>query len=81
MENENLCKFCKIHQEGSLFWSTHTLYSIKEAEGYVQVNLDNIDNKNEEAAKLIVESGIGHKYNRIQFAINYCPMCGRKLGG
>ncbi len=75
-----MCKYCEIYNENSIFWQTYKLYENIKGENYICMDLEILQNPKERKAKIIVESCINDLVNRGMLEINYCPMCGRKLG-
>ena len=75
-----MCKYCEAYKENSIFWNTHRLYENIKGESYLYIDLNTLQNNKDRKAKLRVESCVDNKVNRGTIDINYCPMCGRKLG-
>lgn len=73
------CKYCNNINSSSLYTETHSLNLLDEFDaGYgTRVNIETSLGVSKILASFKDDS---NRYHHASFKINYCPMCGRKLG-
>lgn len=71
-----ICKYCE--EEDNSITGKSIGYSSRKLVDYIDyLNLFILKGASDEKAGLMIENTIGARY----IDINYCPFCGRKLGG
>ena len=78
-----MCEYCYKKDDGEIMGKTIRQFEWKETAGYEPPEKRNdflemfiLKCKNDKKAGLMIDSGYGYRY----IDINYCPMCGRRLG-
>lgn len=78
-----MCEYCHKKDDGEIMGKTIRQFEWKETAGYEPPKDRNdflemfiLKLKNDKKAGLMIDSGYGYRY----IDINYCPMCGRRLG-
>ena len=78
-----MCEYCYQSKDNEISGKPIFQYEWKETAGYEPPKYRNdflemfiLKSKNDKKAGLMIDSGYGYRY----IDINYCPMCGRKLG-
>lgn len=72
MEDEQACPFCEFDSENGL--AKEAIISDSEAVAYLE------DGRYGYGKWLVVQLGDDMLPNEVDAAIEYCPVCGRKLG-
>ena len=78
-----MCEYCYQSKDNEISGKPIFQYEWKETAGYEPPKDRNdflemfiLKLKNDKKAGLMIDSGYGYRY----IDINYCPMCGRRLG-
>lgn len=78
-----MCEYCNKREDNWINGKPIFQYEFKKTAGYEEPQRRNdflemfiLKCKNDKKAGLMIDTGYGYRY----IDINFCPMCGRKLG-